>query len=273
MEDAPWPRSTPTPVHTNGRRAPDRRSRARPSGPEIQRFGALRSLPIGLPETARSSSCRLLNEILADSMVLYAPLQEAPLARRRADLLPAPPALRQARRGAARDRRPPRRARPEPGRDRRRRPASRRRADDHPAAARRRRGGRASMIDRTLQAHETVIEKVRAAINATEKTEDWGIERPADGRRPAPPRAAGLVPRRARRGRAARRPGAGPVLERSGRTRSEQPDPEARAGRGPAARPATRARLGRPMAGSSMVVRGAPATRTLCGTDRPCQPR
>jgi starvation-inducible DNA-binding protein len=30
------------------------------------------------------------------------------------------------------------------------------------------------MIDRTLQAHEIVIEKVRAAITATEEAEDWG---------------------------------------------------------------------------------------------------
>jgi starvation-inducible DNA-binding protein len=30
------------------------------------------------------------------------------------------------------------------------------------------------MIDRTAHAHEIVIEKVRAAIEATEKTGDWG---------------------------------------------------------------------------------------------------
>jgi starvation-inducible DNA-binding protein len=32
----------------------------------------------------------------------------------------------------------------------------------------------AVMIDRTLDAHEIIIEKVRAAITATEKSEDWG---------------------------------------------------------------------------------------------------
>ena len=32
----------------------------------------------------------------------------------------------------------------------------------------------AVMIDRTLQAHETIIEKVRAAITTTEELEDWG---------------------------------------------------------------------------------------------------
>jgi starvation-inducible DNA-binding protein len=30
------------------------------------------------------------------------------------------------------------------------------------------------MIDRTLEAHETIITKVRKAITATEKSEDWG---------------------------------------------------------------------------------------------------
>lgn len=43
-----------------------------PLGVEIQRFGTTRLLPIALSKDARSDSCRLLNEILADSMVLYA---------------------------------------------------------------------------------------------------------------------------------------------------------------------------------------------------------
>jgi starvation-inducible DNA-binding protein len=42
------------------------------SGPEIQTFDELRELPIALDEDARSESCRLLNEILADSQILYA---------------------------------------------------------------------------------------------------------------------------------------------------------------------------------------------------------
>ncbi len=41
------------------------------SAPEIQPFGTLRRLPIGLPDKAKTTSCELLNEILADSMVLY----------------------------------------------------------------------------------------------------------------------------------------------------------------------------------------------------------
>src|SRR5467141_2265044 len=43
-----------------------------PLGSEVQRFGTTRLLPIALAKDARSDSCRLLNEILADSMVLYA---------------------------------------------------------------------------------------------------------------------------------------------------------------------------------------------------------
>ena len=63
----------------------------------------------------------------------------------------------------------------------------------------------AVMIDRTLQAHEVVIEKVRAGDQRDRGDRGLGHERPADGRRPAPPRAPGLVPVRARRRRAARR--------------------------------------------------------------------
>ena len=43
-----------------------------PLGVEIQRFGTTRFLPIALSKEARAESCRLLNEILADSMILYA---------------------------------------------------------------------------------------------------------------------------------------------------------------------------------------------------------
>ena len=42
------------------------------TGPELQRFGTLRQLPIALSAEARAESCQLLNEILADSMVLAA---------------------------------------------------------------------------------------------------------------------------------------------------------------------------------------------------------
>lgn len=40
-------------------------------GIEVQRFGTLRDLPIGLSARARASSCELLNTVLADSTILY----------------------------------------------------------------------------------------------------------------------------------------------------------------------------------------------------------
>jgi starvation-inducible DNA-binding protein len=66
------PRATaPTPI---------KRTSAKPSpqpllgqrGPEVQPFGTLRLLPIALPEQARAESAKLLNDILADTTVLYA---------------------------------------------------------------------------------------------------------------------------------------------------------------------------------------------------------
>src|SRR5689334_14636098 len=54
----------------NGRRSPDPRLDAR--SPELQSFGTLRRLPIALEDDARAKSCEALNEILADSMILYA---------------------------------------------------------------------------------------------------------------------------------------------------------------------------------------------------------
>jgi starvation-inducible DNA-binding protein len=40
-------------------------------GVEIQRYGTLRDLPIGLSREVRAESCELLNQILADSIVLH----------------------------------------------------------------------------------------------------------------------------------------------------------------------------------------------------------
>ena len=40
-------------------------------GVEIQKFGTLRQLPIALDNTARSESCELLNQVLADTIILY----------------------------------------------------------------------------------------------------------------------------------------------------------------------------------------------------------
>jgi starvation-inducible DNA-binding protein len=37
---------------------------------EIQRYGTLRKLPKALDEEARSQSCALLNQVLADTMII-----------------------------------------------------------------------------------------------------------------------------------------------------------------------------------------------------------
>ncbi len=47
------------------------------TAPEIQRFGTLRQLPIALAAEARTESCQILNEILSDSMVLAALYKKA----------------------------------------------------------------------------------------------------------------------------------------------------------------------------------------------------
>ena len=40
-------------------------------GPLIQEYGTLRLLPLALSHEARLLSCQLLNQILADSLILY----------------------------------------------------------------------------------------------------------------------------------------------------------------------------------------------------------
>jgi len=151
--------------------SPDPRLDARAA--EIQRFGTLRSLPIGLSTSAKQGSCRLLNEILADTMVLYALYKKhhwnvaGPTfyqlhllfdkhAEEQAELIDLLAERVQSLGGIAVG--DPRHAaeltsipRPPDG------------AEDV-----------AVMIDRTLRAHETVIGKVRDAIEATEQAGDWG---------------------------------------------------------------------------------------------------
>jgi starvation-inducible DNA-binding protein len=155
----------------NGRRSADPRLDAR--GAELQRYGTLRALPIGLDDKIRADSCELLNEILADSMVLYA------LYKKNHWLVAGPTFYQlhllfdkhyeeqgelvdllaervQSLGGVAVG--DPRHAaelttipRPPDG------------AEEV-----------AVMIDRTLEAHEIIIKKVRAGITATEESEDWG---------------------------------------------------------------------------------------------------
>jgi starvation-inducible DNA-binding protein len=60
---------------TNGRRADGAKSENQPilnqRGREIQAYGTVRNLPIGLPAKARLESCEILNQILADTITLY----------------------------------------------------------------------------------------------------------------------------------------------------------------------------------------------------------
>jgi starvation-inducible DNA-binding protein len=157
---------------TNGRRrSPE--PRLAPLGIEIQRFGSLRLAPIALPTTARAESCRLLNVILADSMILYGLYKKhhwlvaGPTfyqlhllfdkhAEEQGELIDQLAERVQSLGGIAVG--DPRHAaelttidRPPDG------------AEDVPA-----------MIHRLLDAHEAVIEKVRDAIDRTEKNGDWG---------------------------------------------------------------------------------------------------
>jgi starvation-inducible DNA-binding protein len=144
-----------------------------PLGVEVQRFGTTRLLPIALAEVARAESCQLLNEILADSMILYALYKKhhwlvaGPTfyqlhllfdkhAEEQTEIIDLLAERVQSLGGIAVG--DPRHAaelttidRPPNG------------AEDVPA-----------MIHRTLDAHETILEKVRAAIDKTEKNSDWG---------------------------------------------------------------------------------------------------
>ncbi len=163
-----------TPVATSNHR--------RPSSPEphltkadrpVQKFGTTRQLPIGLTASVRSDSCRILNVILADTMVLYAMYKKhhwlvaGPTfyqlhllfdkhAAEQLDLIDLLAERVQSLGGIAVG--DPRHAaelttieRPPDG------------AEDVPG-----------MISRLLRAHETVIAKVRKAIEDTESSRDWG---------------------------------------------------------------------------------------------------
>lgn len=142
-------------------------------GQEVQRFGTLRDLPIGLPADARRESCQLLNEILADTTILYSLYKKAHWnvsgptfyqlhllfdkhAAEQLELVDLLAERVQTLGGiAAGD---PRQIAELTNIERA--PDG---AEDVPA-----------MITRLLQAHETVINETRDAIEATEKSKDWG---------------------------------------------------------------------------------------------------
>lgn len=160
----------------NGRGSTSR-SAAQPhlgqTGPELQKFGSLRALPIALPAAARTESCRILNEILADSMVLGALYKKAHWNaagptfyqlhllfdkhyEEQVELVDAIAERVQMLGGISVG--DPRHAaelttipRPPDG------------AEEVPV-----------VLSRLLDAHETIIEKVRAGMDATEKSKDMG---------------------------------------------------------------------------------------------------
>jgi starvation-inducible DNA-binding protein len=141
--------------------------------PEIQAFGKLRLLPIALSSTARTESCQLLNEILADTTILYALYKKSHWnvagptfyqlhllfdkhAGEQLELVDELAERVQMLGGISVG--DPRHAaeltsipRPPDG------------AEEVPV-----------ILDRLLDAHETIIEKVRAAIDKTEKSKDMG---------------------------------------------------------------------------------------------------
>ena len=153
------------------RRSPNPRLGIR--APELQRFGSLRLLPIALSAEARQESCQLLNEILADSTILYALYKKhhwlvaGPTfyqlhllfdkhAEEQLELIDLLAERVQSLGGIAVG--DPRHA------------AELTTIDRPPNGAEE----VAAMIDRTLEAHETIIEKVRDAIEKTEKSRDMG---------------------------------------------------------------------------------------------------
>jgi starvation-inducible DNA-binding protein len=141
-------------------------------GPEVQRFGSLRQLPIALSAEARAESCQLLNEILSDTTVLYAlykkshwnvsgptfyqlhllfdkhaeeQLEIVDLLAERVQMLGGI-SVGDPRHAAELTTIP----RPPDG------------AEEVPV-----------VLDRLLEAHEIIIEKIRAGIEKTEESKDW----------------------------------------------------------------------------------------------------
>jgi starvation-inducible DNA-binding protein len=166
-----------TSARTNGAKrrsgTPSPEPRLAPMGEEIQRFGSVRFLPIALAAEARTESSQILNGILADTMILYALYKKhhwlvaGPTfyqlhllfdkhAEEQLEIIDLLAERVQSLGGIAVG--DPRHAaelttieRPPDG------------AEDVPA-----------MIHRLLDAHETVVEKVRRGIDKTEKNGDWG---------------------------------------------------------------------------------------------------
>jgi starvation-inducible DNA-binding protein len=170
------PTRTPRSARSNGStRAskPSPEPQMAPLGVELQRFGTTRLLPIALSKEARSDSCRLLNEILADTMILYAMYKKhhwlvaGPTfyqlhllfdkhAEEQLEIIDLLAERVQSLGGIA--------------------VGDPRHAAELTTISRPPNGAEdvAAMIHRLLDAHETILEKVRAGIDKTEKSSDWG---------------------------------------------------------------------------------------------------
>ena len=161
--------------HANGRRGSARSPEPLlvQKAPELQRFGSLRLLPIALSAEARGQSAQILNGILADTTILYALYKKhhwlvaGPTfyqlhllfdkhAEEQLELIDLIAERIQSLGGIAVG--DPRHAaelttipRPPDG------------AEEVPV-----------MISRLLDAHETIIEKVRKGLDATDKNKDFG---------------------------------------------------------------------------------------------------
>jgi starvation-inducible DNA-binding protein len=173
-------RRATTPSRNGGSTANGRRSSARSPeprlgqrAPELQKFGSLRLLPIALSAEARRESSQILNQVLADTTILYALYKKhhwlvaGPTfyqlhllfdkhAEEQLELIDLLAERVQSLGGIAVG--DPRHAaelttvpRPPDG------------AEEVPV-----------MIDRLLDAHEIIIEKVRKGLDATEKNKDLG---------------------------------------------------------------------------------------------------
>ena len=164
---------SPTRSTTTRRAGRSAQPRLGARGPETQAFATLRLLPIALSAEARGESAQLLNEILADTMILYSLYKKhhwlvaGPTfyqlnllfdkhAGEQLELIDLLAERVQSLGGIAVG--DPRHAaelttieRPPDG------------AEEVQV-----------MIDRLLDAHEVVIEKVRAGIERTEESKDWG---------------------------------------------------------------------------------------------------
>ena len=157
---------------TNGKRiSPEIRAPRSPR--EVQPFGHLRLAPIGLAAEARTASCQLLNGILADTTILYALYKKhhwlvaGPTfyqlhllfdkhAAEQAELIDLLAERVQSLGGIA--------------------VGDPRHAAELTSIPRPPDGAEevTGMLDRLLDAHESVIERVRLAITRTEESEDWG---------------------------------------------------------------------------------------------------